>query len=458
MDGIKARLNSLQIRLALTLTVLMSIAAVLISAISYYATEQDTHEFQDDHLRDVASMVSAGIINVNTTPNLNPTALRDPDIKVVVQLIDVPGQPVPLKAAGWSGFPGGLETGLYSRLIDHVEWRILVQPWAPGGRLVVAQRAEAKNEIARHASHSTLIRILATIPVLILLMTLMLRWMLAPLSRLTAELISRRAEDIHPIPGGDLPGELQMFVNSINQVLKKIEAAMERQRRFVADAAHELRSPLTALTLQAKNLSMQDMPEPARQKLSDFERGLRRGNDLIDQLLTLARTQLVTIETHSSLDLPVIVRSVFEQLMPLAEAKHVELEYRQSGIRAVLTTCASLPEMTILLRNLVDNAIRYTEPQTRVEVAIQTDEFRAIIEVKDGGPGIPDAERARVFDPFYRVPGTSQPGSGLGLSIVRNIIDNAGGEITLKFVDTARQSGTIVMVNLPQTAADNRVR
>ncbi|MQR02636.1 ATP-binding protein [Glaciimonas soli] len=451
MDDLKTKLNSLQFRLALALAVTMIVAAIAIGAIGFYSTLHDAHELQDDHLRDIAAMVNANLITVNQPDTNNPGDLEDPDAHVIVQLVDIGPVSHDSVANNQMRFPDGLHDGLQTIRVQQTEWRVFVQTLQTGGKLVVGQKTEAKNEIARHAGRKTLKRILVVIPFLILLLSLTLRRMLAPLSRLAAELNARHAEDIRAISDRGLPAELRPFISAINTVLKRIAITLDQQRRFVADAAHELRSPLTALTLQTKNLARQDMSDEAHHKLNEFERGLKRANDLIDQLLNMARAQLAEPEKMHAVSLQQVVRSVFEEMMPYADAKKIELEFRQNTDVPPITIPATEMDVVTLLRNLVDNAIRYTGPEGKVEVAIQADACWVVLTVQDNGPGIPVAERSRVFDSFYRVLGTGQTGSGLGLSIVKSIVNKLHGEITIDFSDQSLQSGTVVLVKIPQS-------
>ncbi len=449
MDGDKTMLNSLKFKLGLALSITMLIAAILIGAIGYWSTLHDVHTLQDDHLRTIAAMVDTGRITTNQINRLNSADLEDPDAHVVIRLIDTASQPNPAGINSQVRFPDGLSEGLQTVRIQQIDWRAFVQSWPAGGKLVVAQLTEVRDEIAWHAGKKTLLRILAIVPLLIILLTLMLNWMLAPLNRLAAELNSRCAEDIRTIPDDGLPSELRPFIFSTNTVLQRIALVLEQQRRFIADAAHELRSPLTALTLQNKNLSLQEQSDEARQKLGEFDRGLKRANDLVDQLLTLARAQLAEVTSTREVSLNKVARIVFEELMPCADQKNIRLEFHQHQVLApVLSTAAELDWIT-LLRNLVDNAIRYSSCDGRVDVAIHADESLLVIEVRDNGSGIALEERARVFDPFYRIVGTEKSGSGLGLSIVKSIVTTLHGEITINFSDQALHSGTVVSVKIP---------
>ncbi len=454
MDGIKAKLNSLQFRLALGLSFTMFIAAIAIGVIGFYSTLHDAHGLQDNQLHDIADMVDAGRIAVSQTNVLNPGNLDDPDAHVLVQLIESVNAPGASLISGQIRFPDGLPLGLQTLKIDQLEWRAFVQNWPAGGKLVVAQQTEVRDEIARHAGQKTLWRILAAIPLLLLLLNLMLRQMLAPLSKLAAELNSRHAEDMSAISDQGLPLELLPLIHSTNAVLNRIALVLEQQRRFVADAAHELRSPLTALTLQTKNLSLQDMSGEAHRKLGEFGRGIQRANDLVDQLLTMARVQikvpLTAPQNEKQVSVQQVLRIVFEEMLPFADDKHIQLGFEQSETVDTVINGAAEMDLVMLVRNLVDNAIRYTPSGGKVEVVIAAADSAVVIEVRDNGPGIALEERARVFDSFYRVLGTGQSGSGLGLSIVKSIVTAMQGEINLNYFDPVLMQGTVVTVKIPQ--------
>jgi len=229
-------------------------------------------------------------------------------------------------------------------------------------------------------------------------------------------------------------------------LLARVDHSMEVQRRFVADAAHELRSPLTALSLQAERLDQADMSDLARERLMKLRRGIERSRNLLSQLLTLARAQSVLDRPKSSVSVQRVYRRVLEDLMPLAEYKHVDVgvEGEQDAQLWV-----NEQDLVAIVMNLVDNAIRYTPDGGRVDLSVTTEERHAVIRIQDSGPGIQATERERVFDPFYRTLGSDQVGSGLGLSIVKAVADRIGAEIQLEFSDNVSHSGLFVSVSVP---------
>jgi two-component system OmpR family sensor kinase len=228
-----------------------------------------------------------------------------------------------------------------------------------------------------------------------------------------------------------LPAEVQPVADALDELLARLRDALSRERAFIADAAHELRTPLTALRLQADELA--SLPAgPAR---DDAMRSLATGIDrmarLVEQLLALARAEREEPLRPVPVAVDELLREVVEELLPLADRGQVDL-----GIeRADAVRVAGEPEaLRVLARNLIDNAVRHTPPGGRVDVRIAAAEGSAGAElsVTDSGPGLPTAERERVFDRFYRVPGSEPSGSGIGLALVRQIARRHGATVVLE--------------------------
>ncbi|PRC93223.1 ATP-binding protein [Solimicrobium silvestre] len=447
MDGFKTKLSSsLQFRIALALTIVMVIAAMSIGAIGFYSAFHDAHELQDDQLRDIAAMTDAERLTVGQANALAPSELEDPESHFIVQLIDPNSSVATSEPSTDIKFPNNLTNGTKTLLVQHKKWRVFVRPLPSGEKLVVGQRTEVRDEIAEHAGFRTLVPILVLIPFLIVLIIAVLRWMLAPLTKLSAELNARHPEDMRELHSHDLPTELRPFIVSINSMLSRLSLVLEQQRRFVADAAHELRSPLTALSLQTQNLATHALPDAVQGQLHEFRRGLKRANELVEQLLALARAQLDLPTKLQPVSLQLVVKTVFEEMMPLADSKKIEIGLEQN---AEVYVEASEVDLVTVLRNLVDNAIRYTNIEGRVDVMIKIDNAWAVIEVQDNGPGISQEEQERVFDPFYRILGSKQTGSGLGLSIVKSIVTKLRGEVAMRCANLSSASGLVAQVKLP---------
>jgi two-component system OmpR family sensor kinase len=243
------------------------------------------------------------------------------------------------------------------------------------------------------------------------------------------ELIDHRgSDDLSPLDPQAAPHDLRPLILSINGLMERLSASVRAQRRFIADAAHELRSPMTAMSLQAERLAATEMPCEARARLDALSAGLARTRILLDQLLTLARSQEGGGEPLTQVPLQKAIQEAFEDLVPLAEAKAIDLGMVGDADASVT---GRTMDIRILVKNLVDNAIRYTPEGGRIDIRVTAASDRIVLDVDDTGPGIVPAERERVFDPFYRVLGSGEIGSGLGLAITASIVDRIGATISL---------------------------
>ena len=300
-----------------------------------------------------------------------------------------------------------------------------------------------RDEIARESALRTLIPFAILVPILLFLVGGVIRKMFKPLKKMASDLDQRSEQDLREIADTQLPAEIHPFVVAINRLLSRVTQSMAMQRRFVADAAHELRSPLTALSLQAERLEAADMSPQARERLASLRNGIQRTRSLLAQLLTLARVQESSHGQSEKVSVQHVFRQVLEDLMPLADAKNIDL-----GVVSEVDANVMAQEMDLktLVKNLVGNAICYTPDGGQVNLSVRTSDSSVILQVDDTGPGIPEEERDRVFDPFYRVLGNEEMGSGLGLSIVQTIANRIGAEISLGYSNEQTRSGLCVRV------------
>lgn len=423
MDGFKARLtHSIQVRLAWGLSVAIVLVALVAGAFSFYAAFKEAHELQDDILRQAAALIrhqpAAGL------------ASQDLDIDVESDLVvqTLAGPRGGGAAQGGLALPATLADGLHTLRVDGTTYRTFVKTLASGQRIAVSQDTEMRDEIAQDGALRTILPLLILVPVLLLVVTHLVRKMLRPVTQLAAQIDARSEQDVQPLAAAHLPSELRPFVRAINRLLGRVSAAMDEQRRFVADAAHELRSPLTALSLQAERLAAAPMSPEAAERLATLRQGIARGRNLLEQLLSLARVQSAGARPGQAVSVRAVYRRVLEDLMPLAEAKGLDIGMADGADVQIL---AHEVDVYTLVRNLLDNAIRYTPEGGRVDLAVSRDGPNAVLDVEDSGVGIPAAERDRVRDPFYRVLGSEQIGSGLGLAIVSAVAQRLGGRLEL---------------------------
>lgn len=269
------------------------------------------------------------------------------------------------------------------------------------------------------------------LPVLGILIWVAVGHALEPLKGLTLLVKSRGVNELQPLPDQPLPDEVRPLVGALNDLLTRLGAALGRERAFMLDAAHELRTPLTALHLQMGALARAGTEAERLEATEKLSAGVHRAIRLVEQLLSLARQESRGEPAKVQVALDQLAREVVTELIPVSDAKNIDLGISESQPAVVVGDPDAL---RTLLRNLVDNAVRYTPAEGRVDVAVQRSGMpeRAVLRVVDTGPGIPPEDHSRVFDRFYRRPGTSPPGSGLGLSIVKSIATAHGASVTLE--------------------------
>jgi two-component system OmpR family sensor kinase/two-component system sensor histidine kinase QseC len=289
-----------------------------------------------------------------------------------------------------------------------------------------------RRTLAASAAWRSVLPLLLAAPVVALGLWWLVGLSLAPLRPLAAAVRERHAEALQPLPEGGLPSEISPLVGALNALLARLARTFETQRAFVADAAHELRSPLTALKLQLEVLrGARDDAEraEARAALAD---GVTRMQRLVEQLLTLARAEPGGAEAPlARVDLRWVVRQAVADAAGPASATGARVIDIGNGSAEPLVIDGDAAALEILLRNLIDNALRYAGPsEGRVGAGLASD-GRPMLTVEDDGPGIPPTERERVFARFYRRDGQASPGSGLGLAIVRTIAERHQASVTL---------------------------
>ena len=450
MDGFKRKLTqSLQYKLSAWLCVTIIAMAIVGGTFSFATAFEEANELQDDQLKQVAALIHGQVVplvmqKTGKVAFANASVLdTDPEFRIVVQIIKPTGIDVLVANQRPLLLPVDVLDGIQTVTIRGEAWRIFVKTLNPQQRVAVAQLIQVRDEVAQESAMATIIPFMVLIPVLLILVSYLIREMFKPVATIAIDLDKRSEQDLHAIDETNLPSEVLPFVVAINRMLTRVGESVEQQRRFVADAAHEMRTPLTALSLQLERLEAVEMSEPAKQRLSALKNGLERTRLLLNQLLAFARAQQVNNEGKTEISLQHVIRRVLEDLMPLADAKHIDI-----GVVSEFDATVSVQEFDLaaLIKNLVDNAIRYTPDGGKVDLLLARNLEKITLKIVDTGPGISEAERERVFDPFYRVLGSEQIGSGLGLSIVKTIATRIGVKIELSSV--SENSGLCVSVIL----------
>ncbi len=425
------RAASLQRRLSLALAAAIAVVALAGGVLSFLAAYEQARELQDDVLLQVAALMQRrGLPALQAAPPAGHLADQHESARLVVQRLGAPNpQGLHVDQGGALPVPAGLADGLHTLELQGETFRVLIAPLPGGERLVVAQEADLRDELAREGAVRTVLPFAVLMPVLLLVAGGLVSRLLRPLAELAQDADQRGEHDLRPMPEAALPAEAQPFVAAINRLLARLAQSLAAQRRFVADAAHELRSPLTALSLQAERLAQVPLAPIAAERLGELRSGVERTRSLLEQLLNLARAQSAADAAPPATPLEPVLRRVLEDLGPLAQARGIDLGLATPAQGAVL---ASELDLYTLVRNLADNAIRYTPQGGRVDLGVLGEEgATTVLYVEDTGPGIAAAERGRVFDPFYRILGSGQAGSGLGLSIVQAIATRLGARLRL---------------------------
>jgi signal transduction histidine kinase len=240
---------------------------------------------------------------------------------------------------------------------------------------------------------------------------------------------ARDEQSLKPLPTTGLPDEVAPLVAALNALLQRLGQSLDTQRAFVSEAAHELRSPLTALKLQLQLLTRAPDDAARADAVTHLSRGIDRAARLVEQLLALARSEPgAPATTLQQLDLSEVVRQAVADTVPFAHARGTEFELFAD---APITVTGEPSALAMLARNLADNAVRYSPPGARVELRVSLADGAPTLQVDDAGPGIPPSERERVFDRFYRRSGGDEQGTGLGLAIVRSVAARHGANVAL---------------------------
>ena len=416
-------MNSIRVRLLLSLLAMLALAAVVLAAVTYRNVLAETEAIFDYQLRQMAlTLRDQGEIRAEQAGTL-----IDEELDFVVQIWTVDGRSI-YASRSHAALPARALLGLADINVAGQVWRTFSV--ATRDRVIqVAQPVRIRERLAANAA----LRSVAPLLLLAPLMALVVWWLaartLSPLQRVAAGVRQRDEQSLDPLPTAGLPDEVAPLVQALNALLQRLGQSLGAQRAFVADAAHELRSPLTALKLQLQLLRRAPDDRARAAAIDGLGAAIDRAARLVEQLLTLARTEPgVPSGTIEPIDLSELVRQALADMNAMAQAKGTELvldaavPVRIDGERAALVA---------LVRNLVDNAVRYSPSGSRVDVCVRAEVDGALLQVDDSGPGIPAAERLRVFDRFYRRNAGGEDGTGLGLAIVRSVAERQGASLKL---------------------------
>lgn len=410
--------QSLQVRISIALILMFLPLSIIAGAFSYYQTYHEAEELQDDLLRQTAAYINPKTTDYTQIGSENHILIQTFGQEDTVPLSNTLGE-------GFHTIKGSVDDDDDD---DDDEYRAYIRQ-TPQGKIAVLQETEYRDDLAATAAYQSVLPLLIALPLMILLTVWITYRAMRPVKTLSAALGKRRSDDLSPLDGEGVPSEIQGFVTAINQLLQRTGENIRRQQRFIADAAHELRSPLTALSLQAERLTKLPQSDEAREQTGLILQSIQRNRHLLEQLLTHARAQGPETQRNlTDISLQAQFRRVLQELMPLALDKQQDIGV---AVENDLRIRADDTEIYTLIKTFTDNAIRYTPAGGRIDIGFSETPTTLTIWVEDDGPGIPAAERSRVTDAFYRILGTEQQGTGLGLSIADAIAKRYGGKLIL---------------------------
>lgn len=433
-------MNSIRRRLLLWQISALLLTGLLVSLITYGLAWHAFNRLRDDNLAQIAySILRHGVVSEAGDEGED----EDDKGQFVSQIWDDTGKLVysSLKSAGPPAQPDGSHTVRWNGEMWHV-----FSLRSGGLTIQVGNPTYQRHARFWRIAYWLLLPLIVLVAVLGALIWTAVGRALAPLNRVREEIGRRDIASLHALDTSQLPNEVVPVVEAINSLLKRLDEAVAAQRRFVADAAHELRTPLTAIRLQAQLASQAGA---SGEGLLELQKGVDRVARLVDQLLNLARLEATQQEAGFTLvSLDELAKNVVAEWSSLAEARAIDLGVTDCQPAGVMGQADSL---RVMLGNLIDNALRYIDRGGQVDVSVTVGRDEACLEVSDNGPGIPVAERARVFDRFYRLAGVEVPGSGLGLAIVRQVLDAHHGRVEMA---DRPGGGLVARIYLPLAGRD----
>ncbi len=403
----------------------------------YLQARADANELFDYHLRQVVASLPG-----RTFPAIigHETAILEDG--TVIQIWDQSGARLYFSHPQ-ARLPERAELGFSTVNTSQGRWRVFSA--IVGSNVVqAAQPMHARGQMAAGVALRSTLPFLILFPVLGIAIVFAVRHGLAPLDLLAAGVTTRSAQSLAPIQETGVPEEARGLVHALNGLLVRLGQALEGQRAFIADAAHELRTPLAALKLQMQLVGRAQDADERRAAQAELEAGLARAAHLVDQLLMLARQEPSAPVPATQCALADIACAIVAARAPLALQAGIDLGVKRA---APLILKGDPAALAVMLGNLVDNALRYTPSGGSIDVETYEEDSAIVLEVADSGPGIALDERERVFDRFYRVPGSPGIGSGLGLAIVKRIAQSHSATVLL---DERAGGGLRVRVRFPR--------
>jgi two-component system, OmpR family, sensor kinase len=435
--------TSIRVRLLVSLLGLLALTALAMGAGTYRNVLAESEELFDYQLQQMAlSLRDQGEIAA-----AQADSFADTQLDFVVQIWSVDGRTI-YQSRPHSSLPARALLGLATVNVQGHAWR--TYSVATGDHVIqIAQPLDIRQRLAARAAWRSVLPLLLMAPLAALGIWWLAARNLAPLDRLAGEVRARDEQSLAPVSVSGLPDEVSPLARALNSLLERLRHSLDTQRAFVADAAHELRSPLTALKLQLELLRRAGTDSERDAAGAAIGAGIERATRLVEQLLALARSERgAAPAVQERVELAELARAALADMIPFATSRGIEFELLAPEPVFVLGDPVALG---LLVRNLADNAARYSPAGSRVEVGVSAPAAgAALLRVDDAGPGIAEAERERVFDRFYRRAEAGEAGSGLGLAIVKSVALMHEASVRL---DRSPQGGLRVEVSFGKAAS-----
>ena len=432
--------RSLKGQLILWLVLLLTLMALLSSALSFFLSLGEANTLMDHQLIHIARSVDEGSQLAAMRRRFRSENSLEQQEDFVIQ-VWMNGLPVRTSRPDFN-LPRAPGTGFSDLELpngqDDGHWRAYTV-YYPDRVVQISQAERVRLDIAIHSALRELMPGLIMIPLSWIMIGLIVSRLMKPVELITQAAVNRDINSLAPLPADNIPAEIAPLINAINSMVYKLSQALSAQRAFLSDAAHELRTPLAALQLQIDTLKQSPSPQEFDSRIQDMQRGIQRASHLVGQLLRISRYEAQAHPPERQVILlNNLVKEIIADFVPLAGLRHIDLGMTNDEPGCIM---GNPEDIRILLGNLIDNAIRYTSSNGKVDIAVSADPGHIRVSICDTGTGIPDALLPRVFDRFFRAAGQGTEGSGIGLAIVKTIAERES--VVLRLENRTDRNGLI---------------
>lgn len=430
-------MSSLRTAVLVRVTFLLMIVSFATALTSYLLAKLEANKFLDAQLAEAAMSAGKKALRKHVQPKHDP----DPEDRLVVQIWD--GADALMLASGPKiNIPRQPSEGYFDVIADGKAWRTFR---ASDGRRVVqiSQRWSAREEIAARAATGAALPFVVAIPLAWALIGWSINQILRGLGHLSTEIGTRSVEAKDSLSLERVPTEIAPLIGATNDLIARHQQAIEIQRRFISDAAHELRTPFAALQIQLDNLLGRGDVSPISEVVAELRDGVRRGTQLVSQLLTMARAESSQTRERQLVSIGDLIRVVIADFVPILEENDLTLTV---NLKEEIDVKGDRVDLEILLRTLIENSVRYTSSSGHIVINAERRNQHAMIEIIDSGCGIPETTLPFIFDRFFRAAPPDIEGSGLGLAIAKAIADRNGVKLSIR--NRSDVAGVIALIEL----------